>query len=82
MLRSVATAHPKAISDPPPLALCTGFGDSALKIELRVAATLVSSSEAFKSTPDRSAALFRSEPPGHLDLVALQTAVELETGEA
>ena len=36
ILRSVATSHPKALSDPPPLALCTGFGDSALKCELRV----------------------------------------------
>lgn len=36
ILRSVASAHPKAVSDPPPLALCTGFGDSALKFELRV----------------------------------------------
>jgi small-conductance mechanosensitive channel len=36
ILRSVASAHPQAVSDPAPLALCTGFGDSALKFELRV----------------------------------------------
>ncbi len=36
ILRTVASAHPMAVSDPPPLALCTGFGDSALKFELRV----------------------------------------------
>jgi small-conductance mechanosensitive channel len=36
ILRSVASAHPKAVSDPAPLALCTGFGDSALKFELQV----------------------------------------------
>jgi small-conductance mechanosensitive channel len=36
MLRSVASAHPQAVSDPAPLVLCTGFGDSALKFELRV----------------------------------------------
>jgi small-conductance mechanosensitive channel len=36
ILSSVATAHPRALADPPPLALCTGFGESALKFELRV----------------------------------------------
>jgi small-conductance mechanosensitive channel len=36
ILHGVASAHPKAVPDPPPLALCTGFGDSALKFELRV----------------------------------------------
>jgi small-conductance mechanosensitive channel len=36
VLRRVASAHPNAVSDPAPLALCTGFGDSALKFELRV----------------------------------------------
>jgi len=35
ILRTVATAHPKTLADPAPLALCTGFGDSALKFELR-----------------------------------------------
>ena len=48
ILRSVATAHPKALSDPPPLALCTGFGDSALKFELRVW-TSVDDAESFLS---------------------------------
>jgi len=48
ILRSVATAHPKALSDPPPLALCTGFGDSALKFELRVW-TSVEDAESFLS---------------------------------
>ena len=36
ILRAVAGAHPKAVSDLPPIALCTGFGDGALKFELRV----------------------------------------------
>src|SRR5262245_42416570 len=36
ILRNVATSHPKALADPAPLALCTGFGDSALKFQLRV----------------------------------------------
>ena len=36
ILRNVATAHPKALGDPPPLALCTGLGDSRLNFELRV----------------------------------------------
>jgi small-conductance mechanosensitive channel len=35
ILRSVATAHPKAVSDPPPVALCIGFGESALRFQLR-----------------------------------------------
>ena len=36
ILRTVARAHPKALADPAPLALCTGFADSALNFELRV----------------------------------------------
>jgi potassium-dependent mechanosensitive channel len=36
ILRTVAKAHPKALADPSPLALCTGFADSALNFELRV----------------------------------------------
>jgi potassium-dependent mechanosensitive channel len=35
ILRAVATAHPKALANPAPIALCTGFGDSALKFALR-----------------------------------------------
>jgi potassium-dependent mechanosensitive channel len=35
ILRAVAAAHPKALADPAPIALCTGFGDSALKFQLR-----------------------------------------------
>ena len=48
ILRSVATAHPKALSDPPPVCLCTGFGDSALKFELRVW-TRIDDAESFLS---------------------------------
>src|SRR5262249_49547516 len=36
ILRTVAKAHPKALGEPAPVALCTGFGESALKFELRV----------------------------------------------
>src|SRR5882724_7615760 len=36
ILRDVARAHPKALADPAPVALCTGFGESALKFVLRV----------------------------------------------
>jgi potassium-dependent mechanosensitive channel len=36
LLHNVAKAHPSALVNPAPLALCTGFGDSALKFELRV----------------------------------------------
>jgi small-conductance mechanosensitive channel len=48
ILGSVATAHPKALSDPPPLAVCTGFGDSTLKFQLRVW-TKVDDAESFLS---------------------------------
>lgn len=36
ILRGAATGHPMALADPPPLALCTGFGQSAVKCQLRV----------------------------------------------
>jgi len=36
ILSTVARAHPKALGEPAPVALCTGFGESALKFELRV----------------------------------------------
>jgi small-conductance mechanosensitive channel len=36
ILRTVATAHPKTLGDPAPLALCTGLGDSRMNFELRV----------------------------------------------
>lgn len=48
ILLSVATAHPKAVSDPPPVAVCMGFGDSALKFQLR-AWTRVDDAESFRS---------------------------------
>jgi potassium-dependent mechanosensitive channel len=48
ILRRVATSHPKALADPAPLALCTGFGDSALKLQLRVW-TRIEDAEAFLS---------------------------------
>jgi small-conductance mechanosensitive channel len=36
ILGNAARTHPKALADPVPLALCTGFGDSALQFKLRV----------------------------------------------
>jgi potassium-dependent mechanosensitive channel len=36
ILREVAAMHPEVLPDPPPQALFTGFGDSALDFELRV----------------------------------------------
>jgi small-conductance mechanosensitive channel len=36
ILRAIAKAHPKALADPAPLALCTGFTNCALNFELRV----------------------------------------------
>ena len=36
ILGDVARSHPKALPDPAPAVLCTGFGESALNFELRV----------------------------------------------
>jgi small-conductance mechanosensitive channel len=36
ILRDTAKAHPKALADPSPVALCTGFGESGLNFEVRV----------------------------------------------
>ena len=36
ILREVARAHPRVVSDPAPLALFIGFGESALQFQLRV----------------------------------------------
>jgi potassium-dependent mechanosensitive channel len=36
ILRDMAKAHPKALADPSPIALCTGFGESGLNFEVRV----------------------------------------------
>jgi potassium-dependent mechanosensitive channel len=36
ILGNVGRTHPKVLADPAPVALCTGFGDSALKYQLRV----------------------------------------------
>jgi small-conductance mechanosensitive channel len=36
ILRDMAKAHPKALADPSPLALCTGFGENGLNFEVRV----------------------------------------------
>lgn len=35
ILRAVAAAHPKILTAPAPLALCAGFGDSGMTVELR-----------------------------------------------
>ena len=36
ILRDTAKAHPKALMDPAPVALCTGFAESGLNFEVRV----------------------------------------------
>jgi potassium-dependent mechanosensitive channel len=36
ILRDMAKAHPKALADPSPVALCTGFGENGLNFEVRV----------------------------------------------
>jgi hypothetical protein len=36
ILRHVGTAHPRALTDPAPIALCTEFGEYALTFEMRV----------------------------------------------
>jgi small-conductance mechanosensitive channel len=36
ILRNMAKAHPKALAEPSPVALCTGFGENGLNFEVRV----------------------------------------------
>ena len=49
ILRNVALAHPKTLGDPAPVALCTGFGESALNFELRVWTARSEEAEAMSS---------------------------------
>ena len=36
VLRKTGESHPRVLREPAPLALCTGFGDTGLRFELRV----------------------------------------------
>src|SRR5215470_12772642 len=49
ILCDVARSHPKALGDPAPIALCTGFGESALKFELRVWTARIEEAESMAS---------------------------------
>ena len=49
ILRDVARSHPNALTDPAPVALCTGFGENALKFELRVWTARIEEAESMAS---------------------------------
>ena len=79
ILRSVATAQPKALLDPPPLTLCTGFGDSALKFELRVW-TRVDDAESFLS--HLAIAVHAALSSAKIEIPFPQRDVHIRNGEA
>jgi small-conductance mechanosensitive channel len=79
ILRGIASAHPKAVSDPPPLALCTGFGDSALKFELRVW-TRIDDAPSFFS--DLAIAVHAALSAAKIEIPFPQRDVHIRNGEA
>jgi len=79
ILRGVATAHPKAFSDPPPVALCIGFGESALKFQLR-AWTRVDDAETFLSQV--AIAVHDALSAAKIDIPFPERDVHIRNGEA
>ena len=79
ILRTVALAHPKAVPDPAPLALCTGFGDSALKFELRVW-TRIDDAESCLS--DLAIAVHAALSAAKIEIPIPRRDVHILTGEA
>ena len=77
ILRNVATTHPKALADPAPLALCTGFGDSGLKFELR-AWTRFEEAEAFRS--DLAIAVHRALSMAKIEIAFPQRGIHIRNG--
>jgi potassium-dependent mechanosensitive channel len=78
MLCSVATAHPKAVSDPPPVALCIGFGESALNFQLR-AWTRVDDAESFRS--ELAIAVHAAVAAAKIEIPFPQRDVHIRNGE-
>lgn len=78
MLRAVATAHPKAVSDPPPVALCIGFGESALNFQLR-AWTRVDDTESFRS--ELAIAVHTALAAAKIEIPFPQRDVHIRNGE-
>jgi small-conductance mechanosensitive channel len=79
ILRGVATAHPRAVSDPPPVALCIGFGESALKFQLR-AWTRVDDAEWFVSQV--AIAVHDALSAAKIEIPFPQRDVHIRSGEA
>ncbi len=79
ILRGVATAHPKALPDPPPVALCIGFGESALKFQLR-AWTRVDDAESFLSQV--AIAVHDALSAAKIEIPFPQRDVHIRNGEA
>ena len=78
MLYSVATAHPKAVSDPPPVALCIGFGENALNFQLR-AWTRVDDAESFRS--ELAIAVHAALAAAKIEIPFPQRDVHIRNGE-
>jgi potassium-dependent mechanosensitive channel len=78
ILQSVAASHPKALADPAPLALCTGFGDSALQFQLRVW-TRIEDAESFLS--DLAIAVHRALSAAKIEIPFPQRDVHIRNGD-
>ena len=78
ILRGCATTHSKALADPPPVALCVGFGESALKFELRVW-TRVEDAESFLS--EVAIAVHGALAAAKIDIPFPQRDIHIRNGE-
>ena len=79
ILRNVATSHPKALADPAPVALCKGFGDSALKFELR-AWTRLEDAESFLS--QLAIGVHRALSDAKIEVPFPQREIHIRNGDA
>jgi small-conductance mechanosensitive channel len=78
LLAGVATAHPLAVSEPPPVALCMGFGESGLKFQLR-AWTRVEDAESFLS--ELAMAVHDALAAARIEVPFPQREVRIRNGE-
>jgi len=80
ILLTVARAHPKALADPAPVALCTGFGESGLNFQLRVWAARFDEAESILSqlAMDVHAALAAAK----IEILVPQRGIHIRNGES